>query len=135
MTSTLSRPLYRAEQLNRLFAPRSIAVVGASPNPGSFGAVTCANIAAKGGYQGLLYRVNARYNQIGDQPCYPSIAALPETPDCVFVAVPRDAVEAVVKQGVKQGTDPNGTYLSAKQLKQMHSLFPRMRESCAREGA
>ena len=42
--------------------------------------------------------VNAKYERIGDKPCYPSIAALPETPDCVFIAVPRDAVEAVVAE-------------------------------------
>lgn len=103
MTATASRPLYRPGQLARTFAPRSIAVVGVSTNPGAFGSITYANIAGPGRFTGPVYMVNAKYKHIGDQPCYPSIAALPETPDCVFIAVPRDAVEAVVAECAQRG--------------------------------
>jgi acyl-CoA synthetase (NDP forming) len=103
MTASASRSLYRPEQLARTFAPRSIAVVGVSTNPASFGSITYANIAGPGRFAGPVYMVNAKYERIGEQPCYPSIAALPETPDCVFVAVPRDAVEAVVAECAQRG--------------------------------
>lgn len=103
MTATASRSLYRPDQLARTFAPRSIAVVGASTNPAAFGSITFANIAGPGRFTGPAYRVNARYEQIDGQHCYPSITALPETPDCVFVAVPRDAVEAVVAECAQRG--------------------------------
>lgn len=103
MNIDLSRPLYRRDDLVRTFAPRSVAVVGVSTNPTSFGAVTYANIAGPGRFDGPVYMVNAKYPRIGDQPCYPSIQALPETPDCVFVAVPRDAVEAVVAECAQRG--------------------------------
>lgn len=93
-----SRPLYTAAQQARLFAPRSIAVVGVSANPAAFGSVTLANIGGPGRFDGPVYRVNARYDSLDGQPCYPFISALPQTPDCVFVAVPRDAVEAVVAE-------------------------------------
>lgn len=86
-----------------MFAPRSIAVVGASTNPHSFGSITYANIAGPGRFAGPIYPVNAKYNRIGDQPCYPSISALPEVPDVVFIAVPRDAVESVVIECAQQG--------------------------------
>ncbi|MDE2453129.1 MAG: acetate--CoA ligase family protein [Burkholderiales bacterium] len=91
-----SRPLYRPDELARTFAPRSIAVVGVSTNPNSFGSITYANVAGPGRFGGPVYMVNAKYDRIGDRPCWPSIAALPEAPDCVFVAVPREAVEGVV---------------------------------------
>lgn len=103
MTAPASRPLYRPEQLSRTFAPRSIAVVGVSTNLASFGSITYANIAGPGRFAGPVYMVNAKYERIGDKPCYPSIAALPETPDCVFVAVPRDAVEGVVQECSRRG--------------------------------
>lgn len=103
MNASAHRPLYRPDQLTRTFAPRSIAVVGVSTNPGAFGSVTYANIAGPGRYTGPVYMVNAKYDRIGDQPCFPSIAALPETPDCVFIAVPREAVEAVVAECAQRG--------------------------------
>ncbi|MCA0240677.1 MAG: acetate--CoA ligase family protein [Proteobacteria bacterium] len=98
-----SRPLYRPDELARVFAPASIAVVGVSANPSAFGSITHANIAGPGRFAGPVYRVNAKYEQIDGQPCYPSIAALPQTPDCVFIAVARDAVEAVVTQCAQRG--------------------------------
>jgi len=98
-----SRPLYRPDELARLFAPRSIAVVGVSTNPQSFGSITYANIAGPGRFAGPAYRVNAKYERIGDAPCYASIGALPETPDCVFIAVPREAVEGVVLECAQRG--------------------------------
>jgi len=103
MTASVSRRLYRPDELARTFAPRSVAVVGVSTNPASFGSITHANIAGPGRFAGPAYRVNARYERIGDEPCYPSIAALPQTPDCVFVAVPREAVEGIVQECAARG--------------------------------
>ena len=102
MTAFLSRGLYSPKQLGRTFAPTSIAVVGVSTNPSAFGSVTYSNIIAKGGFKGPVYMVNSRYERIGETPCYPSLSALPEAPDCVFVAVPREAVEAVVADCAKR---------------------------------
>ena len=112
MTSVSSRSLYRADQLTRVFAPRSIAVVGVSNNPGAFGSITYANIVRKGGFAGPVYMVNSRCAEIGGEVCYPSVAALPETPDCVFIAVPRDAVEGVVAQCAQRGVGGVVVYAS-----------------------
>jgi acyl-CoA synthetase (NDP forming) len=103
MTLPACRPLYRATQLTRLFAPRSVAVVGASPNKSAFGAVTYNNIVRHGGFLGPVYPVNGRYTEIDGQASYASISALPETPDCVFIAVPREAVEEVVRECAQAG--------------------------------
>ena len=63
------RPLYRAADLARLLNPRSIAIIGASTRAGSFGERTQRNLAA---LRGRVHPVNARYETLGGQPCYPS---------------------------------------------------------------
>lgn len=84
----------------RLLAPRSIAVIGATERKGAFGARAIDNLA---GFDGRLHLVNARYREIGGRTCYPDLAALPEVPDCVFIAVPREAVEPIVAQCAAAG--------------------------------
>src|SRR5919112_1532497 len=73
MSPAVRRPLYRRAQLDRLLNPRSIAIVGASARPGSFGERTQRNLA---GFAGRLHLVNARYDRLGDLPCHPSVAAV-----------------------------------------------------------
>jgi len=91
----MTRALYRRADLHRLLSPRSIAIVGASDKPGAFSSRTFANLSR---FEGQVNLVNARYGRINDRPCYPSLRALPEVPDCVIVAVPREAVLGVVRE-------------------------------------
>ncbi|HTT78575.1 MAG TPA: acetate--CoA ligase family protein, partial [Stellaceae bacterium] len=98
--STLSRPLRRHAELERLFHPRSIAVIGASARPGAFGAAVLRNL---GKYDGRVYPVNARYETIGDLKCYPDIAAVPEKVDCALIATAREQVEPIVAACVASG--------------------------------
>jgi acyl-CoA synthetase (NDP forming) len=73
--------------LNRLLKPRSVAVIGASDRRNVGGRIYRNMLACVGGVQ-----------------CWPDIESLPETPDCVAIAVPYKAVfepfEAAVKRGV-----------------------------------
>src|SRR5689334_2799099 len=93
-----TRPVYRHRDLERLIEPRSLAIVGASPNPSSFGAIVLENLS---GFAGSVYPVNPKYPKRGERPCYASLADLPEVPDCVVVAVPRTGVEPIVAQCVQ----------------------------------
>ena len=77
--------------LRPVFAPRSVAVIGASRRTGGVGRSVLDNIAA-GGFQGELYAVNPNARQIGGVPCYPDVESLPETPDLAVLAVPPLAV-------------------------------------------
>ena len=95
-----TRPLYRRDQLVRLLHPRSVAIVGVSPRPGTFGLRTLANLAP---FEGRVDLVNGKYERIGELACHPSIAALPEVPDCVAVVVNQAAVEDVVAQCIDCG--------------------------------
>jgi acetate---CoA ligase (ADP-forming) len=94
---TLSRPLRRHQPLERLFHPASIAVIGASPRPGAFGAAVLRNL---GRYDGRIYPVNARYQEIGELACYPSIGAVPEKVDCALIATARETVEPIIRECV-----------------------------------
>ncbi len=98
--NTLSRPLRRHQALARLFHPASIAVIGASPRPGAFGAAVLRNL---GGYGGRVYPVNARYQEIGELVCYPSIGSVPEPVDCALIATAREAVEPIVGECAAAG--------------------------------
>ncbi|TPG49913.1 CoA-binding protein [Roseomonas nepalensis] len=94
------RPVYRREDLRALLDPAVIAIVGASARGGSFGERTARNLS---GFAGRLHLVNPRYDGIGDQPCHPSLAALPEVPDLVVAATPMEACEGVVRDCVAAG--------------------------------
>jgi len=98
--SNRQRGIYRRADLERLFNPKSIAVFGVSPNPASLGARTIDQLQH---YGGKVYRVNPRYEKIGEEICYPSIAALPEKPDCAIVALPRAAVDAAIVECAEGG--------------------------------
>lgn len=98
-----ARPEYTRSQLERLLAPRSIAVVGASANPAGFGSITLANLTAPGRFDGPIYRVHARLDTLDGHRCYPSVVALPQAPDCVFVAAPRESVPSVVRDCAQRG--------------------------------
>ena len=96
----MTRPLYRHAELDRVLNPKSIAVVGASPKAGSFGDRVLGNLDA---FDGDIYLVNSKYEQVGERRCFASIASLPVVPDCVAVTVPRESVEDVVREAARAG--------------------------------
>jgi acetate---CoA ligase (ADP-forming) len=81
-------------RLASLFAPRSIAVIGASANPKGLGASALANL--RRGYQGSVYVVNNRAPDVQGLPSYPSASDLPEPVDLAIVSVPADAAMEVI---------------------------------------
>ena len=78
-----------APNLDKLFNPRNIAMIGASANPRKWGFIILLNIL-KGNYSGKVYPVNPKEESILGQKCYPSVADVPETVDLVIIttAVP-----------------------------------------------
>jgi acetate---CoA ligase (ADP-forming) len=97
-SSALTRPVYRHAELDRVLNPKNVCIVGASPKAGSFGERVLTNLS---GFSGNIYLVNAKYENIGDRRCYPSLASLPENPDCVAVVAPREAVEDIVLEAAR----------------------------------
>jgi acyl-CoA synthetase (NDP forming)/GNAT superfamily N-acetyltransferase len=82
--------------LHPLFAPRSVAVIGASRRLGTVGRSVLDNIRTCG-YAGRLYAVNPAARQISGVHCFPDVASLPETPDLALLAVPPPAVADVAE--------------------------------------
>ena len=80
-----------------LFTPRSIAVIGASQDLSSISGQPIAHLKAKG-YAGKIYPVNPRYAEVAGLPCYPNLAALPETPDVAVVAVAAKRVPETMRE-------------------------------------
>jgi len=87
--------------LNAFFNPRSIAVVGASPKPGSVGYVIIDRL--KKSFKGRIYPVNPNYEEILGLRCYRSIKELPETVDLVVVAVRAEIAVNVVEEAAALG--------------------------------
>lgn len=107
--AVVGRPIYTRAQLERLIAPKSIAIVGASPRAGSFGLRTLENLAH---FRGPIWPVNAKYEKIGEHACYPSLAALPGRPDLVALVVPREGVEAALREAAAAGAGGVVVYAS-----------------------
>ncbi len=82
---------------------RSVAIVGASARPESFGA-RMLDEAAKSASKPVIYPVNPRYPDLDGRPCYPSLADLPHSPDLVLLGVPDAAVEAQLTLAAEIGS-------------------------------
>ncbi len=87
--------------LRPLFAPRSIAVVGASARGGI--AQTVRDNLRVLDSETRCHFVNPRYDTLDGQPCFPSIADLPEVPDTVVVAVNPIRAATVVAEAAAGG--------------------------------
>ncbi len=82
--------------LRPLLEPRSVAIVGASTRPGSFGNALVREVR-DGGFPGPVYPVNPRYRDIDGLRCFPSLADLPEPADLALLAVGPERVEAALQ--------------------------------------
>ncbi len=89
--------------LGRLLAPRSVAFIGASPEPASVGAIVTANLSA-GGFAGPLWLVNPHHATIDGKPCYATPADLPGVPDLAVIATPPRTIPALIAELGAKGT-------------------------------
>jgi acetyltransferase len=78
-------------RLDRLFAPRSVALVGASPRDGSIGRVVLRNLR-EGGFSGPISLINPFHAEIDGFRTLPSLGHVKVPPDVVIVGVPPAAV-------------------------------------------
>jgi acyl-CoA synthetase (NDP forming) len=83
--------------LSRLFAPRSIAIVGASGNPASMMARPLEYLLARG-FGGAIYPVNPRYEAIAGVRAFPSLRAIEADVDLVLIFVPAADVAKVIDE-------------------------------------
>ena len=90
------------EAITKLLQPKSIAVVGASAQPGKIGYTVISNLI-KGGYKGKIYPINPTANEILSLPVYPSVSVVPESIDLAVVTVPVKFVSQVAEECGQKG--------------------------------
>lgn len=89
--------------LEHAFAPKSVAVFGASERDGSVGRVVFDNIVS-GGFEGEIWPVNPKYSQVAGRQCYAKAADLPGVPDLGVIVTPPGTVPAIVRDLAEKGT-------------------------------
>lgn len=89
--------------LDRMFCPRSVAVIGASDRPRSVGAALMHNLL-EAGFTGPIVPVNAHAQAVHGIMAYPDVASLPLTPDLAVIATPPDSIPSLVAELAARGT-------------------------------
>ena len=89
--------------LSSFINPESVAIVGASRQEGKVGYEILANMIAAE-YDGKLFPVNRKADEILGLRCYPDLASLGITPELVVIIVPAKFVPGVMEECVKVGT-------------------------------
>src|SRR4051812_28199975 len=88
--------------LARLLEPRSIAVVGASDRPDSYGDTILRNLERLG-YEGEAWGITPKRDRIRETRCVPALGELPVPVDAVAVAIPAAGVPDVIAEAAAMG--------------------------------
>jgi acetyltransferase len=89
--------------LDKLFKPRSVAVIGASPRPGSVGGVVARNLR-RARFGGELMLVNPHHQTIDGLSVRPNVASLPHAPDLAVIVTPPETVPRLIGELGELGT-------------------------------
>ncbi len=87
--------------MNALFHPKRIAIVGATPRPGF--AYNIHRLLLMNGYEGEVFGVTPRHQEVLGCPCYPTLDAIPGSVDLAMVVVPSNLVLDVLGQAERAG--------------------------------
>jgi len=92
------KPVYQMENsgISFFFNPESVAVVGATEEPGKISNIILRSLL-RAGFKGKVYPVNPRYSSVLGMECLPSIEAIPEKADIAVFAIPAPAVPNALK--------------------------------------
>jgi acetyl coenzyme A synthetase (ADP forming)-like protein len=103
-----AEPRYRPSQqeiltaMKRIMMPDSVAVIGASSEEGKIGNAVMKNLV-DGGYEGAIYPINPRADEILGKKCYPSVKDIPGKVDIAVFAIPAKFVaQALAEVGEKE---------------------------------
>ena len=88
--------------LDPIFSPKSVAVIGATENPGSVGRTILDNLI-KGGFPGKIFPVNPKRDTVLGVKAYPSITAVPEKADLAVIITPPATVPGIIRDCGKAG--------------------------------
>jgi acetyltransferase len=89
--------------LDSIFRPRSVVLIGASARAGAIGGIVLRNLR-QGGFKGGIYPVNPKHRSLDGLESFASVAALPEAPDLAVIATPAPTVPGLVAELAARGT-------------------------------
>src|ERR1041385_8057369 len=93
---------YGRQALDAIFAPKSVAVIGATENPGSVGRTIVWNLISSS-FGGTIYPVNPKRASILGIKAYPTLSAVPEVVDLIVVVTPAPSIPGIIKDAVDLG--------------------------------
>jgi acetyltransferase len=88
--------------LDKLFSPESVAIVGATEKPESVGEALVKNFL-QSGFAGKFFLVNPAHSKVLGRKCYPTVSAIGEPVDLIVVAIPIQHVPEVITDAGKSG--------------------------------
>lgn len=83
--------------LDKVFRPRRVAVVGASDQPGKVGYILLHNLIGHG-YDGVVYPINSKREAVQGIAAYPTLSALPHVPDLAVICTPAATVPGLIDE-------------------------------------
>src|SRR5512135_3292115 len=101
----------RRHPLDSIFAPKTVAVIGATENKGSVGRTVFQNMG-RGGFEGTVYPVNPKRSSVLCVKAYPSIGAVPEKVDLAVITTPAPSVPGIIRECADAGV-PGAVIISA----------------------
>ena len=88
--------------LDKIFKPKSITVVGASETRGTIGRAVMENLI-QGGYEGRILPVNPKYSKVLGMNCLKSLSQVDQSVDLAVISTPISTVSEIVRQCVDAG--------------------------------
>jgi len=89
--------------LNKIFNPYRVAVIGASDNPSSVGYTVLKNLVGSG-FRGVVYPVNPKREAVQGIQAYPDVQHLPHAPDLAVICTSAPTVPGLVHELGEAGT-------------------------------
>jgi acetyltransferase len=89
--------------LDKLFKPKSLALIGATARDGAVGAVVLRNLV-RAGLKGRLMLVNPHHQELAGMPVHADVAGLPEAPDLAVLVTPPETVPGLIAELGARGT-------------------------------
>ena len=93
---------YEAQPLDAIFAPKNVAVIGATENPGSVGRTVLWNLISNP-FGGTVFPINPKRASVLGIKAYPNIAAVPEPVDLAVIVTPAHTVPGLIRECVAAG--------------------------------
>ena len=118
--------------LDAIFRPKSVTLIGASPRPQSVGWVVAENLLA-GGFTGPIMPVNPKHQAIGGVLTYPDVKSLPVTPDLAVICTPPQTVPGLIRELGQRGA--KGAVVITAGFKELGSAEGRALEAAMLEAA